>query len=227
MSSKSLHENDMITSRRRVLEPLLWVFGLSTIAFCLLAVAVMSGTTAGFDTATLEWINTHASPFFDTFFVAISNLGDVIFVIFVGLLLLAYLLYTKQYHKALFVVLGIGLSALFNVILKGIFERTRPDLWEWLAIETSYSFPSGHATASMALALCCVAILWRTKWRTVTITSASAYVLLIGFSRLYLGVHYPTDILGGWLLSLATVSLVALIIYFVTHPRSLSAGKSV
>ena len=61
---------------------------------------------------------------------------------------------------------------------------------------------------SMALAICGVFLVWHTKWRAVAICGAVLYVLLIGFSRLYLGVHFPTDIIGGWLLGAGWMSLV-------------------
>ena len=126
----------------------------------------------------------------------------------VALLLLAYFLIKRNYVDALLIAMGIGGVAAMNLLLKSLFERARPDLWEWIVTETHTSFPSGHATASMALAICGVFLVWHTKWRVVAICGAVLYVLLIGFSRLYLGVHFPTDIIGGWLLGAGWMSLV-------------------
>jgi Membrane-associated phospholipid phosphatase len=158
-------------------------------------------------------MNEHASPAFDSFFVAFTELGGLIVVPIVTFALFVYLLIKKQYPKALLVSVGVGGAAAIAYILKSVFDRPRPDLWEWLIVETQFSFPSGHAVASSALAFCVVILVWRTKWRTLAIVLGGIYVLAIGVSRLYLGVHYPTDILGGWLLSTAWVALVTSVIY--------------
>lgn len=186
------------------------VFLSASFLFGILAFLVRNGITDAWDTSVLLWINSHASPAFDTFFVALTQLGGVRVVVAVTLVLTLYLIIKKQYLRAAFVVVSIGGAALLGAVFKAVFERTRPDLWEWLIHETSFSFPSGHATASMALALTIIVLMWRTKWRVITLIAGGVYVLAIGLSRLYLGVHFPTDILGGWLLSLGWVSLVAL-----------------
>ena len=87
--------------------------------------------------------------------------------------------------------------------LKSAFDRPRPHLWRGVAHLSSGSFPSGHATQSAALALALLALAWRTRWRLLVAASAAVYVGLVGVSRLYLGVHYPSDVLGGW--SVATL----------------------
>ena len=114
--------------------------------------------------------------------------------------------------------MGVGGAALLNMVLKLIFERPRPDLWEQLIIETSFSFPSGHAMASSALAFSVIAIAWNTRFRWYAVGVGVLFMLVIGFSRLYLGVHYPTDVLAGWFVSGAWVLLVALVVYVQTRP---------
>jgi len=185
-------------------------FLTASVLFGVLVSLVTNGVTNAWDESILLWINQHASPAFDEFFLAVTKLGGTVFVPIICLVLAIKLFYEKQYTKGWFVVVGMGGAMLLNVILKAQIERTRPDLWEWLIHESSLSFPSGHATASMALALIVVMLVWRTKWRLFTIVSAGLYVILVGVSRLYLGVHFPTDILGGWLLSVSWISLTAL-----------------
>lgn len=207
------------------LRMLFFAFIASSLSLALLSGLVANGVTRNFDVATLEWINSHANPAFDTFFVAVTQLAGVLAVSGVTLLLTLYFVFVKQYHKALFVALSVGGASLLGYALKSVFDRPRPDLWEWIVVETNFSFPSGHATASMALALCIVVLLWRTKWRTATIAVMATYVAVIGFSRLYLGVHFPTDILGGWLLSLGWASLITVAIYGYKVQRQIVASK--
>jgi len=83
----------------------------------------------------------------------------------------------------------------------------------------SRSFPSGHATSSMAFAAAAVTLAWPTRWRWRAIGAGAAFTGLVGLSRVALAVHYPTDILGGWTLSIACVALVWLLV------RALGRGE--
>ena len=87
-------------------------------------------------------------------------------------------------------------------------------------VEHSSWFPSGHAMASSALALSLIVIFWSTKWRWLVLAGAIFYVVIIALTRLYLGVHYPTDILAGWAVSCAWVAIVSVTIgYRRISPR--------
>jgi undecaprenyl-diphosphatase len=81
-----------------------------------------------------------------------------------------------------------------------------------LAHETSPSYPSGHALVSAAFALALVIIARETRWRWRVGAAASAYVLAVGFSRLYLGVHYPSDVLAGWCLAVAWAATASILV---------------
>lgn len=168
--------------------------------------------TLGFDRWALLSIHSHATPFFNEVFVRTTNFGSPLFSCVIALLIGLYLLYKKQIDK--FLVLGgsmVGAAGLVYVA-KSVVERPRPHLWHHQLIhETGFSFISGHATMSMALAVAIVAIVWHTKWRWTAIIVGGAYALFIGFSRLYLGVHYPTDIVGGWIVAFAWVLVMALV----------------
>jgi undecaprenyl-diphosphatase len=152
-------------------------------------------------------------------FVALTQLGGIYLVAGVSLAMVVYLVLKKKYYKALFVAVSIGGVALVNVLLKTLFDRSRPDLWQHLVTETSFSFPSGHASASAALAFTVVLLLWNTRWRTLSLSIGALYVVTIGFSRMYLGVHFPSDILGGWLLAVSWVTLMAGILYSYKNRR--------
>ncbi len=189
-----------------------YLFGGTSLLFLILAVFVSLGITTPLDTAVLYSINAQSTPGLDSFFVVITQLGGVVFVTATTLLLVIGFMYRKMNSSALFIASAVGGAALLGLLLKAVFERSRPDLWQWIIHETNFSFPSGHSVASAALAMAIVALLWHTKWRVIAMVVAVGYILLIGLSRLYLGVHFPTDILGGWLFATAWVALVLLVI---------------
>jgi membrane-associated phospholipid phosphatase len=188
------------------------IFSLSTVLFVSLADEVLEGETAWFDEAILLQINAWSSPFLDSFFLFVTHLGDFIGILGFGFILLVILAMRRRYRDIIILVAGVGGAALINVILKSIFERTRPDLWEQLVQEVSFSFPSGHAMASSAFALAVIVIFWSTRYRYLALATSILFMLTIAFSRLYLGVHFPTDIVGGWLVSTVWITLVVLTI---------------
>jgi len=192
---------------------LILVFLIAMTSFALLAFIVSNGVTLAGDRALLLWLNQHSTTILDTFFVTFTELGGVVAITTVTLGIFLYLLSIKAFSKALFIAVAIGGISAIGFILKALFDRPRPDLWEWIITETYFSFPSGHAVASSALALSIVVLLWQTKWRTLAIIIGSLCVVLIGVSRMYLGVHYPSDILGGWLLSTGWIALTVAVLY--------------
>jgi membrane-associated phospholipid phosphatase len=202
-------------SQHRIVSLVIY-FGLflaCLIGFVEVAEEVHEGEIQRIDEAILQAINGYSSSFWDRFFVIITQFGGVLGIITLAAGLLLLLIRRKHYKKALIVGVSVGGAALLNLALKFIFERSRPDLWEQLIVEHSFSFPSGHAMISAALALSVIFIFWKTRYRWVTLVGGSLFIILIGFSRLYLGVHYPTDILAGWLVSSAWLLVVILIIH--------------
>jgi len=187
------------------------IFLACLIGFGQIADEVHEGETLGIDDAILQTINGFSTSVWDTFFVIVTQLGGVIGIITLTLGLLAVLILRHKRRAAFVLALTVGGAALLNLILKLVFERSRPDLWEQLIVETSYSFPSGHAMLSAALGLVVIYIFWATRYRWPVAVAASLYVLVIGLSRLYLGVHYPTDIVAGWLVSGAWLVAVVVV----------------
>ncbi len=151
-----------------------------------------------------------APPFFRDVALAFSWFGSLTAMLPVCLLI-AVLLWRKSHAMARFFILGVGGAMLLNVVFKSFFQRTRPDVLVKLWTENDYSFPSGHATMAMALIATLVALVWRTRWRVPLMLVGGLYVLTMGLARVYVGVHYPTDVIGGWAAGLAWVSGLALI----------------
>ncbi|MDB5179143.1 MAG: transrane acid phosphatase [Patescibacteria group bacterium] len=157
------------------------------------------------DYAILQAIHSMASPALDGLAMVITNAGGPGFILAATLMLTLVLARRRQRRLASFAMFAVGSAVVMNTVLKLIFQRSRPSLWQTLVTEKSYSFPSGHAMASSALAFAVIALCWHTKWRWYVVAGATAYFVAVGLSRVYLGVHYPSDVLGAWCISLAWV----------------------
>ncbi|WEG12584.1 phosphatase PAP2 family protein [Pullulanibacillus sp. KACC 23026] len=148
------------------------------------------------------------------FFTRMTRLGSAPLYIMVSLILMLGLSLMKNYKGLIFVPINLIGSALLNVLLKHLLLKPRPEV-EHLVYAGSYSFPSGHSMNAMVfygfLAFLLMEFLgpiWA-KWLTLLI--AALFILLIGMSRVYLGVHYPLDIIGGYSAGLAWLSLIIFI----------------
>ncbi len=185
----------------------LWIFGE-------LAEDLRAGLVFFFDAPLLHFAHSLARAGWDTFFVLISALGYVYGVVPVDIVLVLVLALRRRLHEGLFAGIAIIGSALLNLGAKHLFARARPTLWESIAPESTFSFPSGHAMGSMTLAAVLVLLAWHTRWRWPVFAVASVFTMLVGLSRVYLGVHYPSDILAGWTAALVwTVGMYALVFH--------------
>lgn len=172
-----------------------------------------------FDEPILRFSHGLATAGVDRVFLLFSALGYQWGVIPADVAIVLALAIKGRAREGLFAGLALGGSALLNLTTKQLFSRERPSLWESIAPETTFSFPSGHAMGSMTLAWVCVLLAWRTSWRVPVTFVAAGFTLLVGFSRTYLGVHYPSDILAGWTAaSVWTVSCFFLVFRHDRHP---------
>ena len=177
-------------------------FWLPAVFFLVLANRVRGNDPLPGDIAVLTTLNTFASAWLTTGFIIITSLGSSLFVIAGVFIASVTMWYIGRRRDALFLVFAAGGTAAINIIFKLIFARDRPDIFQHLVVEDGYSFPSGHAMISMSLALAVITLAWRTKYRWTAIIVGALYALLVGISRLYLGVHYPSDIVAGWCVSI-------------------------
>ncbi len=143
-----------------------------------------------------------ATPVTTTVFLVITALGSLETVALLGLAVAAYYGRKRRWlHVRVWLAALIGGFAL-NQLLKAFFARPRPVFEDPLVLESTYSFPSGHAMESMALygMLAYFAVRASSTWRarTAVVFGAAILVLLIGFSRMYLGVHYLSDVAAGY-----------------------------
>ncbi|MBQ6323430.1 MAG: phosphatase PAP2 family protein [Bacilli bacterium] len=179
-----------------------------TLLFLLLFLVFMYLTLTnklnGFDKNIYEFITKKPSIFLDNYFKVLTNLGNFIVIIIIMIIFLIIL--DKQNGIKLAIVLLS--SQILNRVLKEIIKRPRPNYYH-LIKEKGFSFPSGHSMAAMALYGFLIYIVIskiKNKYlKTIFIILLVYIILTIGISRIYLGVHYPSDVLCGYLLSLTII----------------------
>jgi membrane-associated phospholipid phosphatase len=183
----------------------LWLFGT-------LARDVWEGGVFGFDEPTLLYFHSLQTPLLDRVMVFISWLGFSVVVVFDIAITLMLSLY-RRWRNAIFFGLAVGGAGLLNFFAKQTFGRVRPALWAPIAPETTFSFPSGHAMASTAFVVAICVLLWATRGRWAGVVLGAVFVVLVCVSRVYLGVHYPSDVLAGCSASLAWVAGLAMLFF--------------
>lgn len=187
--------------------------GVLVAAFIAIALGIAAGVFDRWDRALLLSLrtgDTHdpAGPFWvETFFLDITGLGSWTIVTIVTLAATGFLVMQNRSATAWLLIGAIVGGTILNNLLKFFFERTRPDLVAHAVETQTSSFPSGHAMMSAVAYLTLGALLARTQKQPAArfyIVAASVLVtVLVGVSRVYLGVHWPSDVLAGWCLGAA------------------------
>ena len=173
--------------------------------FVRLAREVWEGEGLPGDRSILEFLHAHTSPAQDAVALVLARLGGPVGgSVLAGGIALGLWLAGQRRAFGFFSLAVVG-AELMNAAAKVLLARARPNLWVSLAPLTSYSFPSGHSMAAAALATAGIVLLWGTRWRWVAVVVGCVWTLAMGWSRLYLGVHYPSDVLAGWVGSVGWV----------------------
>jgi undecaprenyl-diphosphatase len=193
-----------------------------TIGFIALAGEVLEGDTQRFDERILAALRSTDDPgrpigprWLPGAAVDITALGSAAVLGLAVAGVAGFLLLQGAWRIAVFVVVASSGGWLLNHVLKELFGRARPDVVPHLREVLTLSFPSGHAMTSAAVYLTLGALLMRISKRRLTkfycMGAAMLLTALVGASRVYLGVHYPTDVLAGWLLGLSWALLCWLV----------------
>src|ERR1043166_2818077 len=180
---------------------------LCTWAFAELAGNVQSGATQRFDDAVMNWMAAHQSPGIQQAMLEVTSLGTGTVVTMSVFISRMFLLLNKHKHSAgLLIVATVGGMVLNNLLKLG-FARPRPHIFKWGTYADSSSFPSGHAMSSIivygTVAYLAARLQQRAASRILTLGFAGVIIVLICISRVYLGVHYPSDIAAGLIVGLA------------------------
>jgi membrane-associated phospholipid phosphatase len=176
--------------------------------FVVLAGIVVRGTPA-WDTTILHMVARHQGHL--AVVRVVSTFGSVQVVCVLLALTLGLLLGARLNRQATFVAAATLASMAASGIMKVVIARPRPEVVR--QAPGSWSFPSGHTMSATGFAVALAIVLWPTRWRWPALAVAVFYAVGIGLSRVYLAVHYPSDVVGGWALSLAVVGLVWLLFW--------------
>ncbi len=168
-----------------------------------------------------EWIvsliNQVANLYQTRFVVMITDFGSALTIFTLLLVIVAAFTLLKRRRDGLFLFLSTGIGALLTVLIKELFYRSRPVLEAPVHQEVGYSFPSGHAAISTCFygALLYWFIINTRSWVLKVITGLLVFslVMTIGLTRIYLGVHYPSDVLAGFMLGLFCLNLSIILVY--------------
>jgi undecaprenyl-diphosphatase len=178
-----------------------------TLAFAAVGDWVQKGLTQSADVAVLQWMHRHNTPLLTQIAVELTYLGTGTVVLMIVAVAALFLWHTQHKHSARLLLAAVAGNIILNGVLKLVFHRDRPTVFEWQTTAVSSSFPSGHAmsaTVCYGTVAYLVIRLQKHRWsRVLTGAAAVVLILLICATRLYLGVHYPSDVIAGILVGLA------------------------
>ena len=153
------------------------------------------------DVQVSQWFHARATPLLTKSMLFFTHLHSTLGIIALSLLLALYWMRIRAWDWLLTLVLTVPVGMLLNVLLKNIFQRVRPVFDVPLLSLNTYSFPSGHAAAATlfygVLAAWLISRTTSWRWRVFIALTAALLVILVGLSRIYLGVHYLSDVLAA------------------------------
>jgi undecaprenyl-diphosphatase len=207
---------------------------VGTALFVALASYVRSGSSQAFDESVIRWLAAHHTRSLDAAMLEITALGTGIVVMMVVAVAALFLVLTEHKYSAILLLASTFGGLVLNAVLKLGFNRPRPSIVVPVVNAVSSSFPSGHAM-SAAIVYSTVAYLaarlQKRSWaRWLVMIAAFSVVAAISISRLYLGVHYPSDVLAGIIVGLAwaafcMATLEAILKFAVRHDPSIQASE--
>ena len=204
----ALSKTSVLTTVRRLrptelLRLLLGVL-LPLVLVGLLGEDVLEQQRFAFETPLMLTLHTHSTPLLDRAAVALATIGGYQVIAPLSAAIV-FLLYRSSFIASRFFVVAVLGAALMNGLMKVVFHRPRPELWPRLVPESGASFPSGHSMYSAAFVTALILLAWPGRLRWPALLLGTLFTLVVGWSRVDLGVHYPTDVLAGWLSGAAWV----------------------
>ena len=184
----------------------------------------MTGPIVSFDRAVAGWLHAHETGFATDVVSTVTQLGGATVLLAITLVASVALVLARRFAHAALMGAALAGGEALNMALKAAFERPRPAFSDPIATASGFSFPSGHAMVSLtvygALAFVILATTKSRRARVLVLATAAALVLAIGFSRLYLGVHYVSDVLAAYGAGVAWLMLCGLTLVGASRLRT-------
>jgi len=227
---------EFATKEIKILLVLLTLF-LSLFVFINIGILVTDGTTKQFDESIIKFfrVDENNSEPIGSYFLTesirdVTSLGGETVITIITIFVLGFLFLRKRYDAMWLVLAATVGGALISLGLKEFYGRERPDISYRLIDVTQLSFPSGHSMMSAVVYLTQAAIIARIqknkKIRIYILSAAIFLTLIIGISRVYLGVHYPTDVIGGWTIGLAWASFCWFVAWYLQRRNKLKKAPN-
>ncbi len=206
------------------------VFAAMTLLLAAIADEVLKGEPLTLIDAKLSsWLEANRTSSLVTFFKLVTLLGSTFVATLLSCLVGIYLLIRGQRYWFTTFVLSVVGGVVLNRFLKSVFQRTRPQFDDPIMTFTGYSFPSGHTITATVLYGCLAALIvahTRNQSLRIAITGAAGiFIALVGFSRIYLGAHFLSDVLAAMAEGLAWLSLSFTLVYSLWRHKTVN-GKS-
>jgi undecaprenyl-diphosphatase len=178
---------------------------LSLAVFSIIALSISDNQIHRFDDSLITWIQGMESQGMTRWMELFTWIGSGIPVVIITILSMVVLyVFLRHRRELLFLGCVIAGSAILNSLLKLMFQRARPTIHRIIEV-SGYSFPSGHSMAAFSLYGGLAFLIWKhiptVAGRVLMIIVSAMFILMIGMSRIYLGVHYPSDVVGGYFMS--------------------------
>jgi undecaprenyl-diphosphatase len=201
---------------------------VALVAFAFVAGNIYDQEAVALDAFATPFVHSIQSPVTDAVMNGLTSLGSGPILVLVATIATAVLAGRRQRPKALFLVTAIAGSVALNGTLKVVVQRPRPVL-PWAHVLPDYSFPSGHTMNSLVLYLAIALIVWVTAGRrlgSIAALVSLAIAIAVGISRIYLGYHYLSDVVGGLVAGIAWLFVVALAFELIPRAWGRRHGSS-
>lgn len=217
MSAPPSMTRSRVRSSERISSPAITggvIAALLFAAFLALAWAQRVSATSHFDSALVNAIHGWRSDVLTPWVIGATGLGAFTWVVPIAAIVVVVALVRRRWQAAVFLVVVVAVGYFWGTVAQDLIRRTRPlQVQALIPVPAAFSFPSGHSYTSTLLYGAIAFFIWRVAprlWqRIVGVVLCGFLIVVIGLSRVYLGVHWPTDVIGGWLIGGAWLALLA------------------